>query len=172
MLNIRASGISFLIEKRNCIYFIVIFKLRRLENGCIYIFKLSKTYLKKQGRAWTECQSCNKHERINKLFIGLRLWSTSLLKNTSWPAKWNLFVKNGYEGTDDSALHEIVAVSVAEIGKCGPRQEPMWLQDSLPCPLRKKNKYTLFLVLSNFSEPWRGEEKYEQWAKFPLELYF
>ena len=39
-------------------------------------------------------------ERINELFIGLRLRSTSLLKNTAQPEKRDIFMKNGNESWD------------------------------------------------------------------------
>ena len=38
----------------------------------------------------------------------------------------------------------------AEIGKCGPRKEPIRLQDSLPSPLKKK-KILLFDFVLNYS---------------------
>ena len=43
-----------------------------------------------------------------------------------------------------SATHESVIYRCpwAEIGKYGPRKEPIRLQDSLPCPLRKKKEKT------------------------------
>ena len=54
-------------------------------------------------------------ERINKLFIGLRSWPTSLLKNNAQLAKRNLFMKNGNEETDDSATHESVCGARGQI---------------------------------------------------------
>ena len=66
-------------------------------------------------------------ERINKLFIGLRLWPTSLLTNTTHSEKRHTFMKNGNESRDvlgDSRKR--YRGPWAEIGK-------YW-----PCPLRKK----------------------------------
>ena len=82
-------------------------------------------------------------ERINKLFIGLRLWLTSLLKNTAQPEKRDIFMKNGNESRDvlgDS--RKCFRGPWAEKGKCWPGKEPIRFQDLLPLPfpLKKKNK--------------------------------
>ena len=82
-------------------------------------------------------------ERINKLFIGLRLWLTSLLKNTAQPEKRDIFMKNGNESRDvlgDS--RKCFRGPWAEIGKYWPGKEPIRLQDLLPLPFPLKRKLT------------------------------
>ena len=82
-------------------------------------------------------------ERINKLFIGLRLWLTSLLKNTAQPEKRDIFMKNGNESRDvlgDSRKR--YRGPWAEIGKYWPGKEPIRLQDLLPLPFPLKRKLT------------------------------
>ena len=80
---------------------------------------------------------------IKKKFIGLRLWLTSLLKNTGQPEKRDIFMKNGNESRDvlgDSRKR--YRCPWAEIGKYWPGKEPIRLQDllPLPCPLKKKKQ--------------------------------
>ena len=78
-------------------------------------------------------------QRIHKLYIGLRLWPMCLLKNTAQPEKRDIFMKNGNESWDvlgDSRKR--YRGPWAEIGKYWPGKEPIRLQDSLLCPLKKK----------------------------------
>ena len=63
----------------------------------------------------------------------------SLLKNITHSEKRDTFMKNGNESRDvlgDSRKR--YRGPWAEIGKYRPSKEPIRLQDSLPCPLRKK----------------------------------
>ena len=65
----------------------------------------------------------------------------SLLKNTAQPVKRDVFMKDGNESTSRDVLgdlHKRYRCPWAEIGKYSLRKEPIRLQDSLPCPLRKK----------------------------------
>ena len=65
---------------------------------------------------------------------------TSLLKNAAQPEKQNIFMKNGNESRDvldDS--RKCYCGPWAEIEKYWPGKEPIRLQDSLPCPLKKNN---------------------------------
>ena len=67
---------------------------------------------------------------------------------------------------DDSATHESVTVPVDGDRKI---RTVLWTHQStgfVTVPSEKR-KCTLCEVRSNFFEPWRGEEKYEQWATFP-----
>ena len=47
----------------------------------------------------------------------LELWPASFLKNNAQSAKSDLFIKNGNEGSDDSATHGSVAVPVERDSK-------------------------------------------------------
>ena len=81
-------------------------------------------------------------EREKRGFISYLLaWGsdlTCLLKNTAQPEKQDLFMKNGKEiwdvlGDSWKRYHG----PWAEIGKYWLGKEPIRLQDSLPCPLKK-----------------------------------
>ena len=64
-----------------------------------------------------------------------------MLKYTAQPEKRDVVMKNGNEGRDvlgDSQKR--YRCPWAEKGKYRPRYEPIRLHDSLPGPLRKKNK--------------------------------
>ena len=81
-------------------------------------------------------------EREKRGFISYLLaWGsdlTCLLKNTAQPEKRDVFMKNGKEIWDvlgDSWKH--YRGPWAEIGKYWLDKEPIRLQDSLPCPLKK-----------------------------------
>ena len=72
-----------------------------------------------------------------------------MLKYTAQPEKRDVVMKNGNEGRDvlgDSQKR--YRCPWAEKGKYGSRYEPIRLHDSLPGPLRKKNK-------SKY-QPWSG----------------
>ena len=65
----------------------------------------------------------------------------SLIKNTAQPEKRDIFMKNGNESRDVlSDSRKRYRCSWAEIGKYGPRNEPIRLQDSLSCTLKKKTE--------------------------------
>ena len=66
------------------------------------------------------------------------IWPTRLLKSTAQPQKRNIFMKNGNKSWDvlgDSRKR--YRGLWAEVGKYWPGKEPIRLQDSLPCPLKK-----------------------------------
>ena len=80
-----------------------------------------------------------------------------LLKNTAQPAKRGIFVKNGNESWDvlgDSRKR--YRGPWAEIGKYWPGKEPIRLQDSLPCPLKKIMMIYCFKCVTNFDRQIQG----------------
>ena len=78
--------------------------------------------------------------RIHKLFIGLRLWPTCLIKNTALPEKPDIFMKNGNGSWDVlSDSRKRYCGPWADIGKYWLGKEPIRLQDLLLCPLKKIN---------------------------------
>ena len=80
---------------------------------------------------------------IKKKFIGLRLWLTSLLKNTGQPETRDIFMKNGNESRDvlgDS--RKCFRGPWAEIGKYWPGKEPIRLQDFFTVTVSSEKKKT------------------------------
>ena len=75
------------------------------------------------------------------------------LTNSVQPDKQEMFMKNGNEGRDvlgDSRKR--YRCPWAEIGKYWPGKEPIRLQDSLPCPLKKKKR--IFTMITS-DKIWR-----------------
>ena len=89
------------------------------------------------------------------------------LKINAQPGKPDLFTKNGKVGTDDFTTHGSVAVPVGRDRKIRTALSTHHIAGFVTVPSEKKinTSYTSWLQ-SNFSQPWRGEKKYEQWANF------
>ena len=73
--------------------------LGRLSTNLITLLLL-QIHIKSDIFLWTKVIWERKKERIHKLFIGLRLWTTSLLINIARPETQDIFMKNGNKGRD------------------------------------------------------------------------
>ena len=75
----------------------------------------------------------------------------SLLKNTAQPEKQDIFMKNGNESRDvHGNSQKRYCCLWAKIGKYRLQKEPIRLQDSLPCPLKKNNWQYSLMIFPNF----------------------
>ena len=64
------------------------------------------------------------------------------LKNNAQPAKPDLFMKNGNEGTDDSATHGSVTVPVGRDRKIRTALSAHWIAGFVTVPSEKKMNTT------------------------------
>ena len=99
-------------------------------------------------------------ERENRGLISyLSAWGSDRhLKNTAQPEKRYKFMKNGNESRDVlSDLWLRYHFPWAEIGKYGPRKEPIRLHDSLPCPLKKSTNIHCDLTSNSLVDRNKGD---------------
>ena len=79
-------------------------------------------------------------ERINKLFIGLICLTILCLKILRSRQNKIYLWKTAKKLGIFSATHESVTVPLDRDRKSGPHQEPIRLQDTLPCPKRENSR--------------------------------